>query len=315
MAGRAGLGPLLFREQWAYLGRDRHQWGPHLRHIRAFLGDGLAQARGPALILGAGSGLEVPWSLAPAGTVGWDADPWSRLRTCLRHHVWPPWVFQDLTGGMAELVAVARRSARQPWSERVRATRAASRRLAGLIASLDPGAAPLNQWLMLHRPGTILAANLMGQFGVLATRSVIKAFAGLSPWEEEDVEDPLEHALRGWTVRAVTAFLAALGGSGADLWLVHDRGVLFGEGRVTLGPLRDPWTAQLQASVPLEADDPLCGVDVVGAFPGRSLERHHRWLWPVGPGQTHIMEALRVLGTGEMKTPSSAGQTPPIMGC
>ena len=295
MTGRAGLGPVLWREQWAYLGRDRRQWGPHLDRIRAFLGEGLAQARGPALILGAGSGLEIPWSLAPPGTVGWDADPWSRLRTFLRHRVWAPWVFQDLTGAMADLAATARRTARQPWSDRVRATRTASRRLAGLIASLDPAAAPLDAWLQAYRPGTILAANLMGQFGVLANRTVTRAFAGQSPWEADGEDDPLEAALHTWTARAVAAFLGALGRSGADLWLVHDRGVLFGEARVSLGPLREPWTAQLEAAVPLEADDPLCGVDVVRSFPGRTLERHERWLWPVAPGQTHVMEALRVL--------------------
>ena len=294
-SARGTLALALLREQWAFLGRDRRLWGPHLERIRAFLGEGLEAAEGPALVLGAGSGLEVPWSLAPRGTTGWDADPWSRGRTFLRHGVWAPWVFQDLTGGMEALVATSRRTARPPWMTQVRANRTAVRRLAGLIASLEPGAAPLARWLDVHRPGTILAANVMGQFGVLANRTVEKAFGGPWPWPGEDEEeDPLETALRAWTARAVAAFLAVLGRSGAELWLVHDRGVLFGDARVTLGPLCDPWTAQLQASVPLEADDPLCGVDVVRAFPGRVAERPPRWLWPVAPGQTHVMEALRV---------------------
>jgi hypothetical protein len=291
----------LAREQWAYLGRDRREWGPHLEAIRGFLGEGLKEApkEGKVLVLGAGSGLEVPWSVAPPGTVGWDADPLSRLRTCLRHRVWAPWVYEDLTGGMEALWTTARRAARQPWSGRVRATRAAARRLAGLIASLEPGAGPLAAWLEVHRPATILAANVMGQFGVLAGRTVEKAFGGRQPWvEEEGEEDPLEAALHGWTARAVGAFLAVLGASGAELWLAHDRGVLFGEARVALKPLCEPWTAQLEANVPLEADDPLCGVDVARSFPGREVDRHRRWLWQVAPGQTHVMEALRVGGKG-----------------
>jgi len=302
------LASTLAREQRAFLGRDRRRWGPHLERIRAFLGEGLAQARGPALVLGAGSGLEVPWALAPPGTAGWDADPLSRLRTLLRHRRWAPWEFGDLTGGMAALGSLALRSARQPWSGRVRATRTATRRLASLIGSLEPDAAPLARWLDAHGPATILAANVMGQFGVLAHRTVEQAFRGCDPWAPgEDDDDPLDAALRDWTARAVGAFLGTLGASGADLWLVHDRGVLFGDARVALGPLAEPWTAQLLATVPLEADDPLCGVDVLKAFPGRELERHQRWVWPVAQGQTHVMEALRVRGAGAAGDPGRPG--------
>jgi len=285
----------LAREQRAFLRRDRETWGPHLDRLRSFLGEGLREAQGPALILGAGTGLEVPWALAPPGTTGWDGDPWSRLFTFLRHHRWAPWVYQDLTGGMEELWRTARRTARQPWSGRLRATRATARRLAGLIHSLEPAAAPLARWLETHRPGTILAANVMGQFGVLAHRTVEKAFGGQAPWnDEEGEEDPLEMALRGWTARAVASFLEVLGRSGAELWLAHDRGVLFGNPRVTLGALREPWTTQLESLSPLEADDPLAGVDVAACFQGRTLDRHQRWLWPLAPGQLHIMEAMRV---------------------
>ncbi|NTV73743.1 MAG: hypothetical protein HGA66_06005 [Holophaga sp.] len=292
------LASALAREQRAFLARQRGAWAPHLEQARAFLGQGLREARGPALILGAGSGLEVPWFLAPPGTVGWDADPWSRALTFLRHRRWAPWVFQDLTGGMEELWATAQRTARQPWSGRVRATRTASRRLAGLVGTLDPAAGPLRAWIAERRPGTILAANVMGQFGVLAQRTVERAFRGASPWTEEE-EDPLEAALRGWTGRAVGAFLAALGQSGADLWLFHDRGVLFGEAPFRLGPLAEPWSAQLETAFPLEAEDPLCGVDVAQAFPGRPAEFHQRWLWPVAPGQVHVMEALRFRPPGD----------------
>jgi len=165
---------------------------------------------------------------------------------------------------------------------------------------MKPDAGPLVRWLEANRPGTILAANVMGQFGVVARGTVERAFAGHSPWAgEEEADDPLDEALRGWTRRALEAFLSALAGSGAELWLVHDRGVLFGDARVTLGPLADPWTSQLVATVPLEADDPLCGVDVVPAFPGRLPGRHERWLWPVAAGQTHVMEALWLPGTME----------------
>jgi len=296
------LASTLAREQRGFLGRDRKRWAPHLESMRAFLGEGLQGAAGPALILGAGSGLEVPWPLAPPGTVGWDADPWSRLATFLRHRVWAPWVFQDLTGGMDELAATAHRAARQPGSGRVRVTQAASRRLAGLIASLDPGAAPLARWIQEHRPATILAANVMGQFGVLAQRTVEKAFRGISPWSGDDEgEDPLDLALRGWTARAVGAFLSVLEASGSELWLVHDRGVIFGDARVALGPMAEPWTAQLRSAMPLEADDPLCGVDVPSAFPGRDVDRHQRWIWQVASGQTHVMEALRV-GSAMIRT-------------
>ena len=115
------LGRDLFHEQWAFLRRDRSEWAEHLEQVRGFLGEGLGAAGvQPLLVLGAGSGLEVPWKLAPPGTVGWDADPWSRARTFLRHGRWAPWVFQDLTGGMETLSATVRRGVRQTWSGRMR---------------------------------------------------------------------------------------------------------------------------------------------------------------------------------------------------
>ena len=292
-----GLGRDLAAEQRAFLARDRAGWGDHLARVRAFLGEGLRKA-GPGtavLVLGAGSGLEVPWKSAPPSAVGWDADPWSRLRTFLRHGRWAPWVFQDLTGGLDELAALAWRTARQPWSGRIRANPAAWRRLAGLAASLDPGCGPLRGWIREHRPGTILAANVMGQFGAVAQRLVERAFAGHPPWTQDPEEpDPLDQALNAWTARAVRAFLEALAASGADLWLVHDRAVLLGARGVSLGPVADPWPAQLRAGGPIEAEDPLCGVDVVEEFRKRAPERHQRWLWPVAGNRTHVMECLRV---------------------
>jgi len=297
----------LAAEQRAYLRRDRAGWGEHLALARSFFGDGLRAAGAGAVILGAGSGLEVPWSLAPPGAVGWDADPWSRVRTCLRHRRWPPWVFQDLTGGLADLAATAWRTARQPWSGQVRSSRIATRRLAGLATLLQPRADPLRHWLARHRPGTVLAANVMGQFGVVAQRTVERAFAGRHPWVlDPDQPDPLEEAINLWTARAVRAFLEVLLASGAELWLLHDRGVLFGRTPVTLGPPAEPWTAQLRAELPVEASDPLCGVDVLGELRGRPFDQHRRWLWPVGPGQTHLMESLRIA-----PSPGFLGHNPP----
>jgi len=286
----------LAAEQRAFLRRDRTRWADHLERVRAFLGDGLqSAARAPVLVLGAGSGLEIPWRLAPPTAVGWDADPWSRVRTLIRHGRFPPWVFQDLTGGLDQLAALAWRTARQPWSGRVRASGAATRRLAGLTGGLDPDPGPLRAWIQQNRPGAILAANVMGQFGVVAQRIVDRAFAGRHPWvPDPDLPDPLDEAIHAWTAKAVRAWIAALLESGAGLWLVHDRAVIFGTAPVTLGPMVPDWPAQLRSEDTLEVSDPLCGVDVLAELQGREPADHRRWLWPVAPGQTHVMEAMRI---------------------
>ena len=293
------LSRLLRREQRAFLARDRAGWAPHLARASAFLGQGLqaADPARPVLVLGAGSGLEVPWDLAPASTVGWDADPWSRGRTFLRHRRWAPWVFEDATGAMADLEATAHRAVREPWSKRRRDPATAARRLAGLLPSLRPHPAALAAWIAAHRPGTILAANLMGQFGVLAESAVEATFAPDSPWlGDPERPDLLAEALAAWTARTVTAFLAVLAASGAELWLVHDRAVVFSSGRLVLGPWADPWTDQLRGGeAPVEARDALAGVDVRGLLSRQGLALIHveRWLWELAPGQRHLVEAIR----------------------
>jgi hypothetical protein len=290
------LSRLLRQEQMAFLGRDRGAWGDHLDRVRGFLGEGLqaADPARPVLVLGAGSGLEVPWSLAPPRTTGWDADPWSRAWTVLRHRRWAPWVFEDLTGGLADLDAAARRAVAEPWSGRRRDHRAAALRLAGLLPSLHPQPVALRAWIADHRPGAILAANVMGQFGVVAERVVEAAF-GQAPWElDPERQDPLAEAVEDWTRRAITAFLGALRESGADLWLVHDRVVVFGGDPLELGPWESQWAQQVRSQGALEASDPLGGLDVpplLGAQEGH-LARKERWIWPVSPAQQHVVEAL-----------------------
>lgn len=292
------LSRLLRHEQRAFLARDRSGWEAHLAKIRAFLGEGLqaADPGRPVLVLGAGSGLEVPWELAPASTVGWDAEPWSRVRTGLRHRRWVPWIFEDATGALTDLEATVRRAVMEPWSKRRRDPATAARRLAGLLPSLQPRPVALAAWIAAHRPGTLLAANLMGQFGVLAESLVEAAFAPASPWVgDPERPDPLAEALEAWTARTVTAFLETLAASGADLWLVHDRAVVFSGGRLTLGDWEDPWTRQLRAETgALEARDALAGVDVRAALArhGWAVVRAERWLWDLAPGQRHLVEAL-----------------------
>jgi len=289
------LSRLLRQEQFAFLARDRAGWDEHLGRVRAFLGEGLqgADSTRPVLILGAGSGLEVPWELAPPGTTGWDADPWSRGWTALRHHRWPPWVFADLTGGLEDLEATARRARVEPWSGHRRDHRTAARRLAGLLPSLHPEPERLRSWIATRRPGTILAANVMGQIGVVAERLVEASF-GVPPWNPDPEQaDPLVDALEGWTRRALGALLGALAESGAELWLVHDRAVFFGGGALELGPWAESWTRQIHPGETVGASDPLVGLDVPALLGGGDrCFRRERWVWPVAPEQRHLVEAL-----------------------
>lgn len=291
------LSRLLRREQFAFLARDQGAWDEHLAKVRAFLGEGLqaADPARPVLILGAGTGLEVPWALAPTRTTGWDADPWSRVGTALRHQRWAPWIFEDLTGGLAELEALTRRALAEPWSGRHRNQGAAARRLAGLLPSLHPDSAALKAWIAEHRPGTMLGANVMGQFGVVAER-LVETTLGWIPWETDpERADPLAEALEAWTRRALMAFLGALRDSDANLWLVHDRAVVFSGGELALGPWEQDWTRQVRSSgPPIEASDALAGIDVPLILAERGLDqgKSARWLWPLAPGQRHVVEAL-----------------------
>lgn len=291
------LATYLKREQRAFLRRDRAAWDEHLGHVRGFLAEGFRQAEAsrPVLVVGAGSGLEVPWGEAPAGTMGWDADPWSRIRTFLRHGRWAPWICEDVTGAFGDLQQLLIRSLGQPWSGRRRNPETAAARLAGLLPSLRPEPLSLRLWIQRHHPGTILAANFMGQLGVIAEGMVEAAFAPWSPWEEDpEQRDPLAEALEAWVRKVLHALLMEWGNSGADLWLVHDRAIVHGSVPVRLGPPAEPWPAQLLNAADLEISDPLAGLDI-----GRELrvEGARRWLWPVAPGQVHLMEALVRPGT------------------
>jgi len=293
------LGRLLASEQRAYLRRDRRAWSAHLTQARSFFADGLRRTdpSEPVLILGAGTGLEIPWGLAPHGTTGWDGDPWSRVGTLLRHRRFPPWVFEDVTGGFGELQATLLRALALPDSGFRRPPERAALRLAGLLPSLQPAAAPLRAWLESHEPGTILVANLLGQLGCVAERLVESAFHPATPWTQDpDLPDPLAAALDAWTIRAVRAICGVLEESGAALWMLHDRAVIHSEGPVDLGPLADSWTDQLRSPVPLEVGDPLPGLDLRACFSSRAETVFARWLWPVGPGQLHLMEALAYAG-------------------
>lgn len=282
----------LAREQRAFLRRRDGAWEPHLQRMRDFLGRGLmaADPARPVLILGAGTGLEIPWRLAPPHTTGWDLDPWSRLGTALRHRRWAPWVFADLCGGFEALDRQVAQSGRLgPWARMKPA--AARARLAGLLPELNPDPAGLRAWIQRHRPGTILAANVLGQFRPLARRRVEGGLGG-TVWEPDpERPDPLAEAVEAWTARAVKAVLEVLGQSGAALWLVHDRALL-GEGpRPTLGAFTARWQDQFQGVPWVELEDPLGGLDVPGCL-GRAPIEGARWLWPIAEGQTHLMEAL-----------------------
>lgn len=295
---------LLAAEQRSFLHRNRRAWTEHLARVRTFLGEGLAQAdpARPVLILGAGSGLEVPWKLGPKDCRGWDADPWSRLRTALRHRRWPPWVFDDLTGGLAGLEAAARRARHEPWGQGLTRPRdRALLRLAGLLPSLGAEGGALGAWIAQAGPGLIVSANVMGQFGVVAQR-LIEGILGPCPWvEDPEAPDPFGEALDAWIAKAVRAHLARLAESSAALRLVYDRGVLHGGSSLVLGSWREAWTEQVEGLGRAEVEDPLCGVDPLAEFAsrGRPIHRKERWLWPVAEGQTHLVEAI-ALGSPTM---------------
>jgi hypothetical protein len=288
-----GLPGLLAKEQRAFLRRSRRDWGAHLERARTFFGKAL-QAADPqrsVLILGAGSGLEIPWRLAGSHTAGWDADPWSRCRTFLRHGRFPEWIFEDFTGGLKALENTARRARTLPLERGSRTTERALLRFQGLLPSLHPDPQRLERWLEVNRPGTVLLANVLGQLGHVA-QSTVETSLGLSDSEDPDLLEPLWNALDDWVRRALEAVLGVLLVSGAELWMIHDRAVIWGEQSIQLGPLQDPWSAQLQSSRSLEVHDPLCGLDIRQICSSREERVFDRWIWPVSSGQVHLMEAL-----------------------
>jgi hypothetical protein len=123
----------------------------------------------------------------------------------------------------------------------------------------------------------------------------VETVFGASPWEADpERPDPLAEALETWTRQAILGFLGALRESGADLWLVHDRAVLFGGGALALGPWEDAWVRQLRTRAAPEVSDPLAGLDPLSllAEGGDGFARKERWLWPVAPQQRHVVEAL-----------------------
>ncbi|HJV90414.1 MAG TPA: hypothetical protein VJ623_08930 [Holophagaceae bacterium] len=299
----------LLLEQRAFLARDRHAWREHLLRARAWLGEGLASAPRdrPCVVLGAGWGLEVPWSLAPPTTWGWDADPLSRVGTLLRHRRWAPWMYEDFTGGLRDVAAAAHRCAQDGRQGRRRDPVAGARRLAGILPSFKPAAGPLRTWVETHRPGAILAANVMGQLGPVAQALIRRAFHPVNPFElPHEVSEQLAEALDLWTAAAVRAVLQVMAESGAEVCLLHDRGVAWGGAEPRpLGPWRDPWMAQL----PLghwEVSDALGDVEVGSCFEGtHATQARERWWWPVGPDQLHLVEAWRLIPQADLN-PASA---------
>lgn len=286
------LSTLFLAEQSAFLRRRTREWRQHIQRVRGFIGESLERAPRdrPVLILGAGSGLEIPWDLAPPRTTGWDLDPTSRLRTCLRWRRWPDWVFEDFTGGLDELQTLVRRSIHKPGSDRLRDTGLAARRLAGLIPSIDPDPRILRQWLERKRPSLVVGANWMGQLGVVAQRLVEKEFRHGSPWVgDPEAPDALSEALDQWVRRTIQSHVQVLRECGAELCMVYDRAVIYGDTPVQLGPFQADWTRQLQAPGCLTLSDPLMGLAAEHLL--QEPARWERWLWSLSPGQCHLMEA------------------------
>ena len=296
MRSKFRLSRLLAMEQISFMTRSRRHWGGHLSRARAFAAEALksADSSRPLLILGAGWGLEIPWRFAPPSTFGWDAEPLSRLATFLRHQRWPPWIFDDATGAFEELDKVARRAQLMYSYSQKRTVRDSARRIAGLLPSVAPSAKTLGDWIREYRPGTIICANMMGQIRPMAYRIVEKAFGARNPWEDDpEKPDPLQSALDEWTARALRAILAVLQQSGSHLYLLHDRGAIHQDAQISLGGWSDSWTEQLITDENvLEVSDPLAGVDILRELGALACKYSERWIWTLGQGQIHVVEAL-----------------------
>jgi len=287
---------ILALEQFFFLWRSRKHWGTHLNLARDFFKSALENADPTrvVLIVGAGWGLEIPWSHAPIGTFGWDLDPLSRIGTYLRHRRMPPWIFDDITGAFAELDKVSRRTQVLEAKWIPRPAHLAARRLSGLIPSIAPSTKALEAWIQEYRPKTIICANILGQIKPMAHHIVELAFKPRTPWvTDQDLADPLHTALDNWSAKTVRAILSVLRQSGSNLYLLHDRGVIHQDVDVSLGEWADPWTKQLRTSQRyLEASDPMPGVDILKELGNLRCQHKNRWLWPLGPQQIHVMEAL-----------------------
>jgi hypothetical protein len=301
MASNFRLKRIFAREQLAFLTRPRKGWEDHLAQAREFIGAALKNAD-PArsvLILGAGWGLEVPWKMAPIGTFGWDIDPLSRLGTWVRHHHRPPWVFDDLTGSFAELDRVSQRVQLLEGLWALRPADVAARRLAGLVPSIPCSPKTLEAWIGQYRPGAIICANVLGQIKPMTHKIVELAFKPRDPWVmDPDLPDPLQEALDAWVAKVVRAVLVVLCNSGATLHLLHDRGVIHEYADVSLGDWTDPWTKQIRTrGGTLEVTEPLPDIDILEELAPRPCIEKKRWIWPLGPRQTHVIEAISMGNT------------------
>ena len=150
---------------------------------------------------------------------------------------------------------------------------------------------------LLQREQFALLARDKGAWG----EHLVEAVFGRAPWEiDPERVDPLAEALEAWTHRAISAFLEVLRESDADLWLVHDRAVVFSGGALDLGPWVDDWSGQVRPEgTPIEASDALARIDALSVLlaPGQEAYRKERWLWTVAAGQRHLVEALAIRHT------------------
>jgi hypothetical protein len=290
------LNRLLAREQISFIRRPRKHWGAHLALAREFIGSALKSAdpARPTLILGAGPGLEIPWRLAPVNTFAWDAAPLSRLGTFIRHRRWPQWVFKDITSAFEGLDVVSRRVQIMEGRWALRPVYKAARRLAGLLPSVPHSPKALDAWIEEYCPGTIICANVLGQIKPLAYRIVELAFKPRNPWvDDQDLVDPLQDALEIWISKLLASILNSLRKSGSNLYLLHDKGVIHQDADIALGDWTDSWLEQLKTMEKnLDVSDPWSGVDVLTELNSLNCLAKNRWIWPVGPAQIHIVEAL-----------------------
>jgi hypothetical protein len=128
----------------------------------------------------------------------------------------------------------------------------------------------------------------------MAHRIVELAFKPRDPWvADPDLPDPLHEALDAWSAKLARAVLTVLGDSGSSLCLLHDRGVVHEDADISLGDWTDPWTKQLVTTkTSLDVSDPLPGVDVLEELAARQCVEKRRWVWPLAPGQIHVVEAI-----------------------